>query len=84
MTLLQIIFEVGQCCQEEVSVKVGNHVPRLNVSVQLNGSKYTECIETKAAVGEVDVDKLNVGSLAELGMFKGMIIFGHSKSVDNP
>ena len=67
-----------------MSVKVGNYVPRLNMSVRFDGSKYTKCIETKAAVGEVNVNKSNGGSLVELGMFKGMIIFGHSKLVDNP
>jgi len=40
--------------------------------------------ETKAAVGEVNVNELNGGFLAKLGMFKGIVIFGHSKLVDNP
>ena len=63
---------------------MGDYVPRLTANERFNGSKYTQCIETKAAAGEVNVNKSNGGSLAKLGMFKGMVIFGHSKLVDNP
>jgi len=55
-------------------------------SLQMKDSMVpnTHSIVTKVAAGKVNVNESNGGSLAKLGMFKGMAIFGHSKSVDNP
>ena len=61
--------------------RVGDYIP---VNIRLNGSKYTQCIETKVSVDKVNVNESNGGSITKLGMFNGMVIFGHSKSVDNP
>jgi len=63
---------------------VGDYVPGLTANERFNGSKCTQCIESKAVAGKVNINKSNGGSLAKLGMFKGMVIFGHSKLVDNP